>query len=314
MFSTIASKSYDQYIHFCQDPQVIKQVRESLGLKPREARILLSAYTFRYFPQEVINGPILSVDRVIMAAATEMTQQAERAERVSLAGAINCYTDMFTAWKLQDQSRVAYPFLVKFNQLRRLRVKTETERRFYTTELKLLTDMTHLNLLGMIHRLGGETELARLDRLDDLSEDLSFSSEFTNAATTAFWGTFREQLPSYDHVVPLLIDFAHRYKCLIPNRTDLHEQLAETLDIEFIRQKIDTGVMTADELCRYLRFIVQSIKILESPEEEQAFEDKMLAIIETPCDPVALLERFFTTLFEHLDQLTLRIAHYHRGS
>ena len=312
--SSIPTKSYDDFITGCRKLSVVRDIEQQLQLTRPERATLLRAYAVRYYPHELMATPISAADRQLIELASVLVREthshlAKSATSEQFRTALGRFSHTFQGWLQNDKLRVAQPFITKLNQLRQLRNHVDQERPFYTTELKQLVDLSLLQLIGQINSLGGEAALSQVDAsLDSTVADPEFSAQFRADSSTAFWATFRERLPSYEGVISLLVDFIHRYMRLVPHREDLLSHLTEVLDIEFIRQKIETQVVTMEDLRGYLRYVLDLTKHIGAPAREAEIEERYAALINADREPVDLLEAFFVPLFAYYDELAVDVA------
>lgn len=298
--STISTLTFDQYIVLCTDIEFIESLSRSLLTTKSRVRSFLTSYVFKYFLSEVMFTDTRTPDiDIISKAETVITDPSIEN--------ITDYITSFTSWKEFDKPRTATPFINKYKILRNIREKGEFF--YYKKELKLLVDMTFLQLITMINSIGGEDSLLRIDTDPEPPHDKVLEEEFNSSAKESFWSEFREELPKYDRVLTLLIDFAARYQLLIPNRIDLLEGLAEVLDLEFIQQQLESGVMSIESLVSYMNFIVTKTKEVDMPSEDEITDQWFIDLkgsIRAVSDPIYFLQSFFDYILNRLDTIRSR--------
>ncbi|MDD4931763.1 MAG: hypothetical protein PHG66_06505 [Candidatus Colwellbacteria bacterium] len=300
--SSITSLSFDQYIELCVDTSFIETLSSALDITKSKTRSFMTSYVFKHFISEIMNPSVRSPEDLEMIRKAETLIDAINTDRFS--NLLSQYTTSFTIWKEFDRPRTATPFINKYKNLRTIRDINESH--YYKRELKLLIDMTFLQLITMINSIDGENALSRIDSDPEPSPDNSLNDEFISSAKATFWSTFREELPSYDRVVVLLRDFAQRYSILVPNRVDLLQQLSEILDIEFIQQQLDTQAVTIGSLVQYMDYIVVKIKEIDIPAQDEIidrwFHDLKISPISVS-DPIYFLQTFFEYILNRLDKI-----------
>ena len=314
--------SYDEFINFATTNDNINIIHQKLKLKPVQTRLFISAYSFRYFTTDVIQLPFIPQDPDIVQSAIDLTSYAENIwETVTpeqlneLQRIIKLYTDKFKVWKDADKTRVCMPFITKFNQLRQLKNIVDENKSFYSKDLKYLADMSMLQVIGMIHQLGGEAACAYVDQQPTVQMDEDFKNEMIQSSITSFWGTFKEQLPNYEYLIPLLRDFAHRYEKCIPNRVDLHEQLAQVINLDTILEGIEKNSITTEQIKMYLNYILDKTKELASIEDRDRLFNVFYPILNVNSyeDNTLLLRDYFTNLLSYYDELINKL-NYLRAS
>ena len=260
--STISFLSFDQYINLCTDQSFIDSMSLLLNISKSKVRIYMTCYVFKYFSSEIMNPHVRTMeDYDIISQAENLINSVHHISHPSIPSFqanLTRYKESFAAWKEFDRPRAALPFINKYKNLRVLRNLDDNV--YYKKELKQLVDMTFLQLITMIHSIGGENSLLLLDSDDLPIPDEELNKEFISSSKETFWAMFRESLPDYVRIVPLLIDFISRYSLIIPNRGDIVEQLCEILDIEFIIQQLTTQPISINSVIGYMDFIVVKIK------------------------------------------------------
>ena len=308
MLCALPTQNYDDFIIWAQDRGKMSALRQELAITVPQQVTLIKACVFRYYAREVVGNPITEGDVTMMGEARNLLSLVNN-DRGGFTTALDSYTVRLQEWLLSDKPRVAYPFATKFNQLRKLRAEIDKSREYYISELKQLVDMTHLQLIGMIHVLGGEEVLGMLDAtLEETPLDEVLVANFHRDAATAFWGTFQERLPSYLPVVHLLVDFLHRYCRLDQDNARKRLLVEESLDVEFIKQQIETRTVSDEQLRGYLRIALDATKAISAQVDEPQLEERFGSLITADNEPFIVIRDFFQALFPYYDDLTQRVA------
>lgn len=298
--NTISNLSYDQYISLCIDNDFISDITSSLSISKTNVRLLLSSFVFKYFQSEIMIVNSLSVeDQEIIRISENLISSINQDNFITL---LNDYTIHLQRWKDFDKPRVIKPFINKYKTLRTIRDKPFYF--YYKKELDTLIDFTFLQLITMINSLGGDSSLLELDSILDFDADNELIKEFISSSKETFWSVFRES-GEYTKTILLLIDFANRYKLLIPNRIDLLEQMSEVLDIEFIHQQI-TNNISFDNITRYMVYIIQKLKEVDMPSEDLITDEWFNTLKNSTravSDPIYFLQTFFEYVLNRLDIL-----------
>ena len=89
----------------------------------------------------------------------------------------------------------------------------------------------------------------------------------------AFWDTLSSDLsenpPKYQHVIVLLNEIRNMLKQLVPNRKDIHTDIDEYIDVNFIEQMIVNNAFDYKELENLIRYVVAVIQKLQCPDEDK---------------------------------------------
>lgn len=304
--STISSLSFDRYIELCTDIPFIESLTNMLGISKSKAMVFMTSYVFKYFLSEVMSPGVRTQEDFYMINEAE-SLISSIGNSVTFRNNLEQYIRSFSTWKEFDKPRAATPFINKYKTLRTIR--DTDNHHYYKKELKILIDMTYLQLITMISSIGGETALGRIDNDPDLTPDTidnTLIDEFISSAKETFWSTFREELPNYNKVIILLRDFAERYRLIIPNRVDLLERMGEVLDIEFISQRLDSQSIGIESLIQYMDYIVLKTKEVDMPSEDEN-TDTWFTNLKTShlslSDPVYFLQNFFDYIFNRLHNI-----------
>jgi hypothetical protein len=310
--SSICSLTFDRFIDLCTDKTLIDKLVKELSVSNSLVRVFLSAYTFRYFSSEVMPSERTDADLKIISQSEKLIDTitstiSNKGNTPTLThNLISEYKQDLTQWKQLDKPRAVAPFINKYISLRAIR---ESEKGYYTKELKLLIDMTFLQLISMIHSVGGDKALERLESIES-TIDVDLKEEFVFAAKEVFWDAFKEEgytsegspPGGYNGVVSLLIDFIDRYREILPNRPDLHEQLLEIIDIEFIKQQIDLNAVNRSSLLSYMEYLTVKLKEIDVPAND-SITDELFNSCKREENNGVLLKCFFEYVFSRMDQI-----------
>jgi hypothetical protein len=328
MLRTLPTQSYDDFIICVQDRGRMLQLRQELSLTVPQQVTLVKAFVFNYYAREVVTNPVTEADVAMIREARRVLELAEQGPSESLQALLTRYTTLLSEWLRNDRPRISYPFAVKFHQLRQIADAAKERRHYYYQEVAALANHAQQQLLSILYSLRGvelptgdaEQVLTHLrttfvDIADQLEAsaagilpDPELQAQYYQDAATLFWELFREQLPSYLPVVHLLSDFAHRYARLDQHVRRVTYLLQEQLDIEFIKQQIETRTVTFEHLRGYLRIVLDATKAISAQADEAPLEERFAALIAAEGEPYAVLRAFFQALFTYYDDLEQRVA------
>lgn len=94
----------------------------------------------------------------------------------------------------------------------------------------------------------------------------------TDIARRAFWAVFRERLAAndYSQLRVILEEIRDRLKALTPNRVDLHAELNDKIEGDFIIPQIERGAYGPEQFHALSSFIVARLRSLEAPADNEA--------------------------------------------
>ena len=108
-------------------------------------------------------------------------------------------------------------------------------------------------------------------------KELELKKSIEENMKKAFWDTYSNELekenPNYNVVVPLLTELIGFIEKCVPKNTEFIEDFNERIDIEFIKDLIEEEVITKDELTNTTEYILDTIKSLHSPINDESLEE-----------------------------------------
>ncbi len=122
-----------------------------------------------------------------------------------------------------------------------------------------------------------------IDQIESYAPDTSeFREQIMEIAQTAYWESFREEIDSknFSRVIKLLDEIRERLAKLTPNRPDLIQELAETLDTSYLAQLIDKEVLDGEQFMALVLFILDRIQSLEAPVENESTNELRETVLE----------------------------------
>lgn len=107
-------------------------------------------------------------------------------------------------------------------------------------------------------------------------KELELKKKIEENMKKAFWDTYSTELekdePNYSVVIPLLTELMGFIEKCVPKNTEFIEEFNERIDIEFIQDLIDEEVITKSELTNTTEYIIDTIKKLHSPVNDESLE------------------------------------------
>lgn len=89
---------------------------------------------------------------------------------------------------------------------------------------------------------------------------------------TAYWDILENDLtqipPKLDNLTTHLQELIFLISSCIPNRPDIHSEVQENIDVEFIKHKILTNTFDYEELKKYSNYIIDTLRKLQSKSED----------------------------------------------
>lgn len=186
----------------------------------------------------------------------------------------------------------------------------------YQDNPEALTELTRLKSelydnMTQIYRSNIDTLIEEYHESPNSMEEIVFKNFHDK-----FWRDFHKSITNGDYTqVPMLLtDVQTMIKNLIPNRTDIHEEYANTIDIPLITQMIENNALSSIDMSRYIMYIFSVIKSLESASED-ADTDMAVSVITDMFDKNFginhILTFSFGTMFRKLETIAKQLAEFH---
>lgn len=223
------------------------------------------------------------------------------------------YSAHFNSWKDGDLNRLLIVYRHSYFELRLTKQtvlkQAEEENRdllpdeeLWSTELDKQMD----KIKEILIKLGGEEQLELLNQ--DEPEIINLDTIIDEVAHEQYWVQFKEQLQANDRtrLYELLTEVNTRLKALIPNRTDIHAELDDIIDTEFVKHQVENSVYTPQQFIALATYIVKQVKRFGIPADDDAvndwFEQYKGSITEESTYP-DLLPPFFNRILCQLDRI-----------
>ena len=151
-------------------------------------------------------------------------------------------------------------------------------------------------------------------------DDKFLNSLFENLKNT-FWEKFKEDLskdkPDFTMLGDMLKDTRTMIAALVPNRKDIHNELWEVINIDYINQMIENEAITPEYIKDLVFYIIEKIKIMGSIESEKELiklEQEIKAKFIEGFKLSEFLPDYFKKVFEYLENIYILIENIKNDS
>ena len=122
----------------------------------------------------------------------------------------------------------------------------------------------------------------------------------------AYWDKLKEDMNSknYDSLLLALEEIRARIALLTPNRIDIHQTIAEFIDIELIKQMLEHDAMDNKFIYGLVNYIITTLKNLEAPvqnDKTEKWREESLKLLEDNKDLPSFLAEFFQNVFNKIE-------------
>lgn len=126
----------------------------------------------------------------------------------------------------------------------------------------------------------------------------------------AFWDDLKHKLnktpPDYLVIVPLLIDLKNMMKACVPNRKDIHNDIENHIDIEFISDMIKNNCIDDEYILNMINFIIGYLKKFQSKSDDKKnkkWQDKLNEQFVKGIKYSDFFPNFFKDIFEKFENI-----------
>ena len=165
-------------------------------------------------------------------------------------------------------------------------------------------------IIKRVLELGGEDALEYFNSLIPVMVNESVINNVEKIVKNVFWDNFKAELskepPNYLSIVPMLKDTSNLLKSCIPHRHDIHAEIDEHIDIDFIKQMIEHNAIdntTIIDLIRYITKMVMKFDCIANDKENAEWTKTLIKNINDGMSYKEFFPDFFRELFLKLDEI-----------
>ena len=162
-------------------------------------------------------------------------------------------------------------------------------------------------LIEYIQKIGGKKGIQLLNSKRPIYINVQ---KFKEAATNAFWDTFKlslEQNPvNYSRLILILKEIKNIFYSLIPNRHDIHEEINNIIDTDLLLQMLENDAITFEEIFKIMQYIVELLQKLQSPSEDKntiEWWNNIQKLIKPDNTYGKIMTSFFKGLLDRLEKI-----------
>lgn len=237
------------------------------------------------------------------------------------------YIAAFNSWKSGDLSRLLVVLRHSYYELQLtkeviLKKADEEKRELREDEILWKEEINKQcqSIKNKIIKLGGEEAFTEMDlhtpsqiNLDQIVREVMESDEGKEAMTRDYWKQFSDQLceKNFSRLYELLEEIVTRFCAIIPNRTDIHNQIRENIDVEFIKQQIDHSVFEPSQFKNLVSYIIDKVKQFGPPVEDDSLDKWKKDYFEGMNEETTyaeVLPKFFNEVLRRLDKIEEAIS------
>ena len=268
------------------------------GNKTVNPNIFLTCFIVHKYPEEILNNHPLS--KTIYQLANEImdilygNKNSNTIFLLKLWKKIQSYIDNFNKWKKEDSKYIVQQLIDTYleldsvsNDIKNYSIENYTENTLDTLDK---VKLQQIDLKKKISKYNPQKGLEMLNK--HIENHKNMYNTMKEIMEKTYWETFEKDLSNknYKPIVSILGDITNIITNLIPNRNDLHDELAENIDIKLIEQMIENDAMDGKYIYKMVKYIIKWSVNLDSSDNDTYYNNVNEQI-----------DKFFTMGFDYQD-------------
>ena len=341
----IKSNTFDEFTKKIQNKNILNLVNTILKkifslsknrVKSIKAQEFLSAFIIYGYPDDVIDNDMIKYDRLIINPQNNINKQIKIiSERIIgfteyiftkkinayiidiFSEALLEYKETFDKWKIIDKNYLIHILTTSYYELNYIKESIAEKETTEERNANIISYIDYINLcnerqadiFNKIKFLGGE-EYFNNYREPEIVIDELLESRIRINLEKAFWNRLYEELnesPAKSNtLITLLVDLRDAFCNLVPNRKDIHREIYDKIDTEFIKNMIDNNAFDDENLYNLAVYIISLIKQFQPPimdEKVNLWEEQMLKQFQQKFDYSEFLMIFFQSVFNMIETI-----------
>jgi len=212
----------------------------------------------------------------------------------------------YKIWQREDTERIISELVLTYVEYEEYKIKNEDMKPYIETEQESIIEKAN----SLNEKYNKDYFLHHLTEYENYKEFLeNLSNNINKNIHLAFWNNIREKLdknpPEFITIVPLLYDVRILLISCVPNKTKIHDDINEYIDVEFITHMVKNDALDHLYIEKMLKYIVGYLKDFQSQAEDQATNEWVdnIKILLDDGKYGEFFVNFFKTLFEKLEKI-----------
>ena len=280
-------------------------------------RILLTTYLISYHTKDFLtieeDEDIYELSNMLLFHLNTFLRTINEPHFNNLNQCLIDFYKLFDRWKCKDRKRFIHILAksywdIESNMIFKLQ---NNELNDVNKDLWLeCAKEEQSTIIKRVLELGGEDALEYFNSLIPVMVNESIINNVESIVKTVFWDNFKEELskepPNYLTIVPMLKDTSNLLKSCIPHRYDIHKEIDDHIDIDFIKQMIEHKAIDNKIIIDLIRYITEMILKLDCVANDKDNTEWTKTLIKSINDGMLYKDffpDFFRELFLKLDEI-----------
>lgn len=278
-----------------------------------EGRLFLTAFAMKFHFEAMVGNINIKENYEIMQIIDSTLNEYEDLFVISLSESIiknfcnklNFFNEKIQIWKQQDLFKVIEEYAKMFWSLEMQKKNKELKEE----HLKILQENQE-KIKDLVKKIGGDEGMKQFEGYSPVIFDESAINNIKEQVETtykkAYWDKLKEDMnnKNYDSLLLTLEEIRARIALLTPNRIDIHQSIAEYIDVELIKQMLEHDAMDNKFVTGLVNYIITTLKNLEAPIQNiktETWREETLKLLEDTKDIPDLLTGFFQKVFDKIE-------------
>lgn len=243
-------------------------------------KIFLSAFVISYYP-DIVFSSNNKIENELFRTANLLINITQKLYTnnfmmknylLKFKNIFNNFNALFTLWKFADKEDIIDMLVRRYHSLNKtidfLKNKSKFEEKVNVESI----DILEKQLVDLIHK-GKQIDPSINENVFINYNNLmnSVSKNMNEAYWNKLISNIKEE--NYTMVVDIINDIIKSICSFIPNRTNIHNEIKQNVDIEIIKQLIDNKVFSIDSLYEYSKCLFDWIVKLSAPSRISDFNN-----------------------------------------
>lgn len=293
--------------------------------KKFNTNIFLTCFIVTKYPEEILNNhPISKTIYQLANKIIEILYSKNNSKPIFLLKLwknILSYIDNFNKWKKEDTNYIIKELIYTYLELEAVSndINNTTNENYsenYSENTQFILDQIKQqqnDLKNKILKFGSNNGLEMLEK--HLENHKNMYHTMREIMEKTYWETFEKDLSNknYKPIISILQDISNIIINLIPNRTELHVQITENIDIQLLEQMIDNDAIDGKYIHKLVKYIIGWCINLDSSDNDtyyQEFNQQIEQFFEKGFEYHEFFPWFFQSILIKLDSITVRVSKF----
>lgn len=315
---------YQKIITDSDNIQLIKStLSEILELKEKEDRFFTAGFMIYYYADQLIKNKDLEINKEFLIHCHNLVTSFEKLSQnyndesiESFKTVFENYLKKFADWKENDLFEMIQDFTKMYWELEMQIYSQKKMGKELPSDIIKIIKQKQESVLQKIKKFGGGKGIEYFsnyvpvifnqESMDNVQKQVKENFD------KAFWDLFEENIENkkYEQLLKTMDEIKINFKSLVPNRKDIHRQLDENMDTEFLKGMLENDVVDSTYIYNMICYIVQQIKSLEAPIDNADTETWKQSIDQQFKDGALhhqILGKFFKKVYHKLQKITKEV-------